>query len=128
MKFSIDKKFIVMQSFKVIVGYLAGIGVVLFLLKPSDASGFIGITLVVTIASYFLYWLPKDIDVSNGVVSFGDCIGFRSHIKIQDITSVAMTTGFYRTVHITSKTGNTYILHPQLPDKLVSVLEHASTT
>lgn len=122
MVFKIDRRYVAIQTLKVIVAYLAALFIVLYFLHTNDPEGFIGITLIAGIGIY-IYQFPKKIYVEDGAISFvSQYSNERIKVGLNDIISIENVSKSYNSLKLLTKCGNDYTLHPADIQKLESVL------
>lgn len=114
MKYEIDRRYIAIRTLLVIVCYILGILIALSLLKLRDPMGFVGSSLFAGIVVYFMYFLPRKINMKDGIISFVENNRRdRTEVKLIDIVQIEYGCKFYNTVTILTKSGTQYELHPK---------------
>lgn len=113
MELKTDKRFIVAQSLKAIVGYAIGVSFILFFLDLEQPYEVIAICMFVGIL-LFLYLFPKNISVNDGTISFRkDNSRKNIDLNLADIAEVESECKYYNTIILTTKSGKKYKLHPE---------------
>lgn len=119
-KFTIDGRYIFVQTLKSFVGYIIGLLLVLMFIKPKDPLGFVGSYTIACGIIYFAFFFPKHIYVRDGIISLvKTCSLIKCKVEIADIVSVRSSFTFYNTVSVVTVNGNTYELHPKEPHSLI---------
>lgn len=107
-----------------IVGYVLGILLVVFMLSPKDIVGLIGTSSLVGIVIFCIFFFPRSIIVEDGSISFVPPNSYeRLKIKLSDIVKVESSFKIYNTVMIFTKSGMYFKLHPKDPRYLIEIVE-----
>lgn len=122
MKFTIDRKYIVITFLKFIGCYFP-VWILALYLNINDSLGFCISSLLAGITVYVGVFTPRSIFISNGMISFKSAYSqSRLELRMSDITKVETTIEIYNTVKLVTKSGDSYKLHPKDAKALEEVL------
>lgn len=123
MKFRIDRKYIAVQMLKAVAGYLVGLGIVLCFRGFKDVWDIIIPSFCAGLTLFLIFWVPRKIYVKDGVVSFTKENNYeRTNVTENNIAKVETMSKFYNTLTLTTKSGESYKLHPADPQSLESMI------
>lgn len=123
MKFTIDIRYTIILTLKVIAGYVIGnlLGIILF--DSKDPLDLLMPTFFAALFVYFLFFFPRRIIVKDNVVYFVEKYGYeRIGIHLNDIIKTEQNVKYYNTLTIYTKSDRIYKLHPKDIDKLNNIL------
>lgn len=123
MKFSIDPRYSLFQTIIWIGTYLITLFLCLKIFHFSDASGFVGNTLVACGAMFLISLFPRKITLENGILSFKDRNWLETKkVILSDIVNIQTEKKFYNTIKVTTLSGETFRFHPEDMDDLENVI------
>ena len=125
MKFKISSSYIIVQTIKILFGYILALAIVYTVIKIQDFESFIVSSGIVALVLYYFFILRMTIKISgDSLVFVEENTSFKNILKLKDITYLVIKKKlFYSYVFIKTTEGKSISLFPANPEAFLHMVE-----
>lgn len=125
MKFKISSSYIIVQTIKMLFGYILALAIVYTVIKIQDFESFIVSSGIVALVLYYFFILRMTIKISgDSLVFVEENTSFKNILKLKDITYLVIKKRlFYSYVFIKTTEGKSISLFPANPEAFLHMVE-----
>ena len=124
MKFKINSSYIIVQTIKMLFGYILALAIVYTVIKLQDFESFIVSSGIAELVLYYFFILRMTIKISgDSLVFIEEYTSFKNILKLNDVTDMEIKKKrFYSCVLIKTRDRKSIFLYPANPEEFIKII------